>query len=135
MLWNNKWSDSVVEAGLTHATAELITILLTIMGLTAVGVFLLQLRVWIHTRRGIGLGRILIEGLFGLVFYLMLVLGIRAVEEFGLADPNPPLQEAWIVSILGIGAWVMFIRMLVWWYERAPRDVDIEKESGDELSL
>lgn len=110
-------------------TVEVAALLFAAFGLLGVLVWLVQFRLWLELHPGIGLGRLLVEGMAGLVVFLMVGLIAQIIALGFQGERVTPLTRTIVVVAIGVGAWIQVVRFFVWWIGRS--DDLYPREPGD----
>lgn len=103
------------------STIEVSSAILAIISLTWVLGWLINFRVYMGERPGIGLGKLMTEGMLGLVVYLIVLVSLNTATLYLKNDPISPLNHTLVLLVVAFGALIQGIRFTLWWNERTKK--------------
>lgn len=101
---------------------EVMAALFALVGLTLVAGWLVSFRLWLTTRPNVSLGKMLVEGMAGLVVLMIVGISMEITSLIVYNDDFGPLTRTTGLIIIGLGAWLQALRFTFWWLGYKPND-------------
>lgn len=103
------------------STIEVSSGILAVISLTWVLGWLINFRIYMGERPGIGLGKLMTEGMLALVVYLIVLISLNTATLYLKNDPISPFTRTLVLLMVALGAFIQGLRFTLWWNERTKK--------------